>query len=126
MIKGQCQCGAVKFRYDGELEETIVCHCKDCQRAHGTAFAFNSPIDERLFVFESGKDALKEFFSSPKKSRVFCQHCGTPLYSYRTDLPNVMRLRMGIIREGHIPAPAKQVHVESKLPYVTVQTVADQ
>lgn len=51
MIKGQCQCGAVKFRYEGELTETIICHCKDCQIAQGSAFAFNSPIDERLVTF---------------------------------------------------------------------------
>ena len=67
MIKGQCQCGAVKFRYEGELTKTIICHCKDCQIAQRSAFAFNSPIDKRLVTFEHGKDALKEFFSSPNK-----------------------------------------------------------
>lgn len=62
MIKGQCQCGAVKFRYEAELTETIVCHCKHCQIAQGSVFAFNSPIDERLVTFENGKDALKRIF----------------------------------------------------------------
>lgn len=36
MIKGQCQCGAVKFRYETELTETIICHCK-VQPLHLTA-----------------------------------------------------------------------------------------
>ena len=126
MIKGQYQCGAVKFRYDAELTETIVCHCKDCQIAQGSAFAFNSPIDERLVTFEHGKDALKEFFSSPNKGRVFCQHCGTPIYSYRTDLPDVIRLRLGIVTEGHIPAPTKEIHLENKLPFVEITTVSSE
>ena len=51
MIKGQCQCGAVKFRYKAELTETIICHCKDYQIAQGSALAFNSSIDERLVTF---------------------------------------------------------------------------
>ena len=53
----------------------------------------------------------------------YFQHCGTPLYSYRTDLPDVIRLRLGIVTEGHIPAPAKETHLESKLPFVEITTV---
>ena len=45
---------------------------------------------------------------------------GLYLYSYRTDLPDVIRLRLGIVTEGHIPAPTIEIHLESKLPFVEI------
>lgn len=29
---GGCQCGAVRFRVEGELEEASICHCRMCQK----------------------------------------------------------------------------------------------
>ncbi len=34
------------------------------------------------------------------KKRVFCKHCASPLFSARLDLPDVVRLRVGIINEA--------------------------
>ena len=33
MIKGQCLCGAVQYQYQGEIENSILCYCTDCQQA---------------------------------------------------------------------------------------------
>ncbi|HEY2357583.1 MAG TPA: hypothetical protein VGH86_09040, partial [Phenylobacterium sp.] len=32
---GGCQCGAIRFRIDGELGEASICHCRMCQKALG-------------------------------------------------------------------------------------------
>ena len=39
MLKGQCLCGAIEYRYSGELEEVVICHCNECKRAQGGPFA---------------------------------------------------------------------------------------
>lgn len=121
MIQGQCLCGAIKYHYLLPLFETIICHCRDCQQAQGTAFAFNSPIQKQYFVLESGKQDLKEYFHSPEKARVFCGQCGSPLFSYRLDLPDLIRLRLGTITVGEIPVPKQEFFTEDRCAFVTIK-----
>ncbi|WP_442767952.1 GFA family protein [Acinetobacter bohemicus] len=114
MIEGQCLCGLVTYRYYAEIEKTIICYCKHCQRAQGSLFGWNSPLDKSKFEISSGIKFLKEYFHSPYKARVFCQECGSPIYSYRVDLPDVIRLRLGTVTSGQLPAPTEQAYLEYK------------
>ena len=38
-IKGGCLCGAVRYTADADPTSATVCHCKDCQKFTGSAFA---------------------------------------------------------------------------------------
>ena len=114
MIEGQCLCGLVTYRYHAEIEKTIICYCKHCQRAQGSIFGWNSPLDKSKFEISSGIKFLKEYFHSPYKARVFCQECGSPIYSYRVDFPEVIRLRLGTVTSGELPAPTEQAYLEYK------------
>lgn len=40
-------------------------------------------------------DALREYESSPGKSRAFCSVCGSPIFAYLVSSPDVLRLRLG-------------------------------
>lgn len=114
MIKGSCLCQGVKYEYQDSINEVAVCHCNQCKRAQGTPFVTNAPINTNRFSFTHGAELVKEFFSSPNKKRVFCGNCGSPFYSQRTDMPEVIRLRLGTVTEGHIPEPNYEIYVESK------------
>ncbi|MGE8557900.1 MULTISPECIES: GFA family protein [unclassified Acinetobacter] len=114
MLEGQCLCGRVKYRYGGEIEKTIICYCKDCQMAQGSIFAWNSLLQQSKFEITTGLKFLKEYFHSPNKARVFCQECGSPVYSYRVDLPGIIRLRLGTVTQGHLPAPSEQAYTQHK------------
>ena len=35
---GGCQCGAVRYKVEGPLDEVSVCYCRMCQKATGGAF----------------------------------------------------------------------------------------
>ena len=114
MIKGSCLCEEVKYEYKGKIMEVAICHCNQCKRAQGTPFATNTPIDINRFSFTQGSEFVKEFFSSSNKSRAFCSKCGSPLYSQRKDMPNVIRLRLGTVTEGDIPEPNYEIFCKSK------------
>ena len=73
----------------------------------GDFAAWNSPVDQNQFELISGQELLKAYFHTPNKARVFCQQCGSPIYSYRTDLPNIVRLRLGTITEERFPRQHK-------------------
>ncbi|OTG99566.1 GFA family protein [Acinetobacter sp. ANC 4973] len=114
MVEGQCLCGLVTYRYHADIEKTIICYCEHCQRAQGSVFGWNSALDKSKFEISSGIKFLKEYFNSPHKARVFCQECGSPIYSYRVDLPEVIRLRLGTVTSGQLPAPTEQAYLEYK------------
>ena len=103
---GSCLCGGVAFRLAGKLESIQVCHCVQCRKAQGTAFATNMPVARKDFQLDSGAELLTEYESSPGKKRAFCGRCGSPVYSRRDDRPEVLRLRAGLINE---PLPVRPV-----------------
>jgi hypothetical protein len=97
VIEGSCLCGGIRYEYDGEIGEISICHCSQCRKAHGSAFAAVSPVDAAKFRLLAGAELLKEYRSSPGKARVFCSRCGSPLYSAHDHLPEVKRLRLGTV-----------------------------
>lgn len=97
MIEGGCLCGGVRYQYDGEIEEISICHCSQCRKAQGSAFAVVSPLAADRFRILAGAELLREYRSSPDKARVFCSRCGSPIYSAKDDVPEVRRLRLGTV-----------------------------
>ncbi len=112
MIQGQCLCGRIQYHYLADIEESILCCCPHCKLAQGALFGWNSPIDRTKFKILQGSDALKEYFHTENKARVFCGQCGSPIYSYRLDLPHILRLRLGTVTQGKLPAPKELAYQE--------------
>ena len=113
MYKGSCLCGAVTYELRGELGPIVFCHCSRCRKAQGTAFGTNSPVKASEFHLLGGQDALKEFESSPGKHRVFCSHCGSPVYSRNTAIPGTLRLRIGLLDTPIAARPVAHIYASS-------------
>lgn len=111
---GCCLCGGVAFRIECELGPIQVCHCEQCRKAQGGPFAANIPIPSAAFRLLSGEHLLKSYESSPGKQRLFCNHCGSPVYSQRSAAPSVVRVRAGLINEPLDVQPAWHAHVGTK------------
>jgi hypothetical protein len=43
-LEGGCSCGAVRYRLESAPMFVHCCHCRDCQRQTGSAFAINALI----------------------------------------------------------------------------------
>ena len=97
MYTGSCLCKGIMFEIHQAIEHIFVCHCVECQKAQGSAFVAVVTIEKDQFKMVKGKEKLTEYYSSPLKRRVFCQTCGSPIFSARDDLPEVYRLRAGLI-----------------------------
>ncbi|WVM88294.1 GFA family protein [Halopseudomonas pachastrellae] len=97
MITGSCLCGGIRFEVDGPLEPIQVCHCGQCRKAQGTAFATNIPVPQAQFRVLQGEELLKRYSSSPGKQRCFCERCGSPIYSCNKRTPGVVRVRAGTL-----------------------------
>jgi hypothetical protein len=111
---GSCLCGGIQFRIASEIAPIEICHCQQCRKAQGGAFATNSPIKSDAFELIRGGDLLAQFESSPGKQRVFCKRCASPIFSSRTAVPGVLRIRVGLI-DGTVAARlSAHAHVASQ------------
>ncbi len=117
MHQGSCLCGKVRYEYRGEIGELAMCHCSTCRKAQGSAFACNAPVDSNRLHFTQGLEYLKEYRSSPNKARVFCSHCGSPLYSALDGAPNVKRLRVGTLETLESVPLTYHIYYGSKAPW---------
>ncbi|CAA0115295.1 GFA family protein [Zhongshania aliphaticivorans] len=76
---GACQCGAVSYEVDVDIESTITCNCSRCQRM-GFVLAFTS-VDN--FQLKSGEGHLTEYLFNNKAIRhLFCKTCGVESFAY--------------------------------------------
>ncbi|EHS49922.1 glutathione-dependent formaldehyde-activating GFA [Rhizobium sp. PDO1-076] len=76
---GSCQCGAVSFEVDANLEKTVTCNCSRCQRL-GIVLAFAA---REVFTLKSGADNLTEYLFNKKTiEHQFCKTCGIESFAY--------------------------------------------
>lgn len=115
---GGCLCGAVTYTVTAEPTAAIVCHCKDCQKYTGTAFAAvlfvsrdDVKISGKLQGFESETD------SGNVMTRTFCPVCGSHITENSTLLPDLVVLAAGSLDDPSWIKPTAQCFAGRKLPW---------
>ena len=79
-LKGSCLCGAVTYSVGETFEAFYLCHCAQCQKVTGSAFAPNiiSAIDN--IEWHSGLAQVITFHHPNRQfSKAFCTKCGSGL-----------------------------------------------
>lgn len=120
MYHGRCLCGAIKFKITGEIQNIVCCHCSECRRVQGSAFATNANVNNEDFQLISGQDNLSEYQNTPTKSKFFCKTCGSPIYAKFKDIPNKTRIRLGLIEEDISEKITGHIFVTSKANWETI------
>ena len=109
---GGCQCGAVRFRINGQLGRASICHCRMCQKAVGGPFISLADVRHEDFAWTRGKPAT--FRSSSIAERDFCAACGTAVAATTNAVrpkvaaggPQVGEETVALPRPADGPAPA--------------------
>ena len=121
MLNGHCECGAVRYQINGEIHDFSHCHCSQCRRLHGAAFATFAGVAKSDVSWVSGEDALNTYFSSPSHERVFCSHRGSNLYVALDSEPDDYYLSLSSV-DGNPELPdGYHIFVDSKAPWHTIQ-----
>lgn len=78
---GGCQCGAVRYTVETDLDHTASCNCSRCGRL-GTILSFTPAAN---FTLEQGEHALTEYrFNKHKIRHLFCATCGIQSFARAT------------------------------------------
>ena len=111
-LTGDCQCGAVRYRLEGEPTGANICHCRMCQKAGGAPFMAFGGVRMSEFVVTRG--VISTFASSDIAERGFCAECGTPL-TYRGLGSERISVTLGSLDDPDAVEPETQLGVESRL-----------
>ena len=77
--EGGCQCGAVRYEVDVDIDEAISCNCSRC-KPMGFVLAFTAR--DKLKVL-SGQDNLTDYLFNKEEIRHrFCITCGVESFAY--------------------------------------------
>ena len=119
-LEGGCACGAVRYRLDAAPMFVHCCHCRDCQRQAGSAFAINALIETSNITLLSG---APEPVSMPTDSGRphdihRCPKCQTALWSDYGRRPSLRFVRVATLDDPAAIEPDVHIFTRSKLPWV--------
>lgn len=121
---GGCLCGAIRYRIEGRAGPRRVthCHCSQCRRAHGAAFATYGVVSRRRLQLERGADALRAYTSSELVRRSFCGTCGSSLFWEHTAHPEFIDVALGTLDDKMTQSvrPVAHIFVDSRAPWFEI------
>ncbi len=119
VFTGGCLCGAIRYEARGPRIWSIICHCRMCQRASGSALAalFYVPADH--IAITSGTPRI--YRSSPAVERLFCHQCGSPLFFQRTHRRDLRAIFVGSLDDPNDFKPEMHVCMSSAVHWLDLQ-----
>ena len=76
-LKGQCQCGNVKYTIKDEPLFTQACHCKDCKISTGSSFVIHTMVLDKDLEVKGDVASIELPTGSGKGvNAYFCIICG--------------------------------------------------
>ena len=99
-VTGSCLCGAIHYTCTGNDRGAVLCHCRNCQKGSGSAFAYNYRFLKAKLTFIKGEDMVKEYVDKATKTgntlfRHFCRECGSPIYLRNSAFEGLVVLHTG-------------------------------
>jgi hypothetical protein len=113
-ISGKCLCGKLTYEADADPNLVCVCHCKDCQRQTGTAFATLVIIPRDTFKMDGERRTFTQAGGSGQPlKRHFCPDCGSPIAIDAAVLPDSVLISAGTLDDTSFVKPTRNIFCSS-------------
>jgi len=119
--EGSCLCGKDRYRAAGPLGKITSCHCTDCQKSHAAAFATYVALPRPRFSFARGEGELQTHRAETGTKRAFCKTCGSTLFSYTDDDPEMVYITAGTFDTRVDQKVDYHIFVRSKASWFDIQ-----
>lgn len=116
---GGCLCGAARYVLKREPLTLYACHCTDCQRRTGTAFALSLFADREAVELTAGKTVLSrtDMSDGRVKQAQVCADCRTRLWGEPLKLPNAVIVQPGTLDDRSWLRPVAHIWTRSAQPW---------
>jgi hypothetical protein len=118
MLRGKCECGAVRYTVADEFRYAMNCHCSKCRAATGSAFKPMAGIEREKLQFSQGQHALL-IVGTDEENHTRCAACGSLLFSVVRDGAYV-HVALGSLVDSPTIEPTKHIFVGSKAPWFEI------
>ncbi len=120
--EASCSCGRVRLRCLGEPVRISVCHCLDCQKRSGSAFAAQARFLKENVEFLAGAPSVyvRVADSGGRASFRFCPDCGSTVWYALESEPDRVAVALGAFADPSFPPPRFSVYEERKHAWVEI------
>jgi hypothetical protein len=112
-LQGGCLCGAVRFEISAPLLSAGYCHCSHCQRRTGTGSSVNGRVPQSGFRILQGAERLRSFAPAGGVAKLFCEICGSALFSGDPFSDPEVAVRIGVLDRDPGVRPSYRQFVDS-------------
>ncbi|KAA5842428.1 GFA family protein [Pseudomonas chlororaphis] len=122
-FQGCCLCGAVKYQLSSRPKALSHCHCSQCRKSHGAAFAsYGSVLRSDLRIVQ-GAGSLQSYRSSETVLRQFCGQCGSSLFWSRDqgEYADWISIALGTLDTPFTADKQKHIQVAFKASWYEIQ-----
>jgi hypothetical protein len=132
-LKGSCHCGAVSFSLNSNTPYPYQrCYCSICRKTQGGGgYAVNIGGDtasmqvvgrEHITIYHAKIRNPGEPEETSTAERHFCKHCGSALWLYSPEWPELIHPFASAV-DTPLPVPPEYTHLmlEFKAPWVEIQ-----
>lgn len=121
-FEGGCSCGAVRYRLTSRPMFTNCCHCLDCQKQTGGAFAINAMIETSRIEMLSGEPVVIDMPSPSGRGHEVhrCPKCEVALWSNYGRRTWMRFVRVATLDAPHAIRPDAHIFTRSRVPWVSL------
>jgi hypothetical protein len=116
LVAGGCACRSIRYECTEEPIVQLICHCRACQRASGSAFAAIMMVAADKFRFLGEEPAYHEVIGGTTGRRFcrgFCGKCGSPVTLHWPEVSNVQMIQVGSLDDPSSFAPLTELWLSS-------------
>ena len=118
-IIGGCLCGKVRYSAEAEPVFTGICHCRNCQKTSGSAFAIVVAVPQPALSVEGALTTYTDKGDSGQAMlRRFCPVCGSTIMDEAALMPGIVMIQAGTLDDPSWVKPAMQIYCDSAQPWV--------
>jgi hypothetical protein len=121
-LTGGCQCGAVRYAVTAEPITVYACHCHDCQRQTGAAFALSMVVPRGAIRVTAGvaREWLRPGAVTASGTPALCLFCGARLYHLPERNQAVAVVKPGTLDDTSWLAAVGHIFTDHRQPWVVI------
>ena len=121
-LEGGCACAELRYRLTSEPMFVHCCHCRECQRQTGSAFAINALIETDRIALLSGTAApVATPTASGRPLDIYrCVFCQCAVWSDYGRRPALRFVRVATLDDPAALPPDVHIYTGTRLPWVAL------